>query len=46
MSPKKSGNAFSDVLLMSRFKNFAGDTATALRAVFLKAALRAILIQH
>jgi len=35
--PKKSANALSDALLMSRFPNFAADAAkkTALRAVFL-----------
>jgi len=36
-SPKTPGNALSDALLMSSFKNFAAVTAnkkTALRAVF------------
>jgi len=39
ISPKNPGNALSDALLMSRFENFADDTAktkTALCVVFSK----------
>ena len=47
ISPKNPGNALSDALLMSRFENFADDTAKkrnrALRG-FLKTALRAVLM--
>ena len=46
MSPKKSENALSDALLMSRFQEFAADAAKekSCSARFLKIALRAVLI--
>jgi len=44
ISPKKSGNALSDALLMSRFQNFAADAAKQkLRSTrFFETALRAV----
>jgi len=36
ISPKKPGNALSDVLLMSRFENFAADAAKEKTAGFLR----------
>jgi len=42
-SPKKPGNALSDVLLLPRFQNFAADAAKK-NHQFLETMLRAVLI--